>query len=91
VLAKVRFAELERLVGRLRMDIDFFSTSLARTGAAGSARKTQARIAEVIKAMTAEAPIPMPTVNACATSRACRERSSAPHQIRQQDRRSQTV
>ena len=47
-LASVRIAELERLVGRQQMDIDFFSKSLARLGAAGSARQTRIRIIEVV-------------------------------------------
>jgi transposase-like protein len=52
--ASLRIAELERLVGRQPMDIDFFSKSLARLGAAGSARQTRIRIVEVIEAMTLE-------------------------------------
>jgi len=52
--ASARIAELERLVGRQQMDIDFFSKSLARIGAAGSARQTRIRIIEVIEAMTLE-------------------------------------
>src|SRR3954467_13672210 len=35
--------------------ISFFSASLARIGAAGSARQTRIRIIEVIQAMTSEA------------------------------------
>lgn len=44
VLAKARIAELERLVGRQQMDLNVFSASLARIGAAGSARRTRIRI-----------------------------------------------
>lgn len=50
--ASVRIAELERLVGRQQLDIDFFRKALQRLGAAGSARQIRIPIIEVIEAVT---------------------------------------
>jgi transposase len=58
--ASARIAELERLVSRQQLDIDFFSKSFARLGAASSARQTRIRVIEV-PSPSAAMPITPPT------------------------------
>ena len=51
--AQHRIAELERVIGRQQLDLDFFSASLARLGREGHARQTRTRLAEVVKEVSA--------------------------------------
>nr|WP_246771306.1 helix-turn-helix domain-containing protein [Aestuariivirga sp. YIM B02566] len=55
-VAHHRIAELERVIGRQQLELDFFSTSLACHGREGHARQTRTRLAEVVKEMIATNP-----------------------------------